>query len=42
MFGVGDVTGKLKYGQCFIQYEKKTTGKNKIYEVVKGKEFLFF
>jgi len=36
MFGVPDVTGKLTYGQCFIQYEVKSKEKEKTYDVVKG------
>ncbi len=36
MFGVADVTGKLTYGQCFIQYEVKSKEKEKTYDVVKG------
>ncbi|CAF3845173.1 unnamed protein product [Rotaria sordida] len=35
MFGVADVTGKLEYGQCFIQYQMKTKEKT-TYKVVKG------
>ncbi len=35
MFGVADVTGKLKYGQCFIQYQIGKKEK-KAYKVVKG------
>ena len=42
MFGVADVTGTLKYGQCFIQYKKDTTTKTRMYEVVKGKSSLIF
>ncbi len=36
MFGVADVTGKLTYGQCFIQYEVESKEKKKTYKVVKG------
>jgi hypothetical protein len=42
MFGVADVTGKLKYGQCFIQYQKRTK-QGTTYTVLKGKYlFLIF
>jgi hypothetical protein len=39
MFGVADVTGTLKYGQCFIQYQIRTNEK-KTYKVLKGR-YLF-
>ncbi len=39
MFGVADVTGTLKYGQCFIQYQIRTKEK-RTYKVLKGR-YLF-
>jgi hypothetical protein len=41
MFGVADVTGTLKYGQCFIQYQVVTSEK-KIYKVVKGRYIFLY
>ncbi len=41
MFGVADVTGKLKYGQCFIQYQIENKEK-KAFKIVQGEYFFFF
>ncbi len=38
MFGVADITGKLKYGQCFIQYQISAKDK-RTYRVVQGDHF---
>ncbi|CAF0879967.1 unnamed protein product [Adineta ricciae] len=36
MFGVADVTSKLDYGQCFIQYEVESNGDKRTFKVLEG------